>query len=114
MLSAAFGWSSNEASPDIFVAFFPGLMLQSRRTRSQSIAMNAYLFTAGLTQAQVRPTPGRGGQMVDSLRVWDSCMSAIIYGGDPEQAQKRFEAWCRRTPEGENPSRRKSKRSAVK
>jgi hypothetical protein len=30
-------------------------------------------------------------------------MSAIIYGGDPEQAQKRFEAWCRRTPEGENP-----------
>jgi hypothetical protein len=41
--------------------------------------------------------------MVDSLRIWDSCMSAIIYGGDPEQAQKRFEAWCRRTPEGENP-----------
>jgi hypothetical protein len=65
--------------------------------------MNAYLFTAGLTQSQVRPTPGRGGQMVDSLRTWDSCMSAIIYGGDVEQAQKRFEAWCRRTPEGENP-----------
>jgi hypothetical protein len=65
--------------------------------------MNAYLFTAGLTQSQVRPSPGRGGQMVDSLRIWDSCMSAIIYGGDPEQAQKRFEAWCRRTPEGENP-----------
>ena len=65
--------------------------------------MNAYLFTAGLTQSQVRPTPGRRGQMVDSLRIWDSCMSAIIYGGDPEQAQKRFEAWCRRTPEGENP-----------
>ncbi len=65
--------------------------------------MNAYLFTAGLTQSQVRPSPGRGGQMVDSLRIWDSCMSAIIYGGDPQQAQKRFEAWCRQTPEGENP-----------
>src|ERR1017187_1711246 len=78
-------------------------MLQSRRNRSPSIAMNAYLFTAGLTQSQVRPTPGRGGQMVDSLRTWDSCMSAIIYGGEVEQAQKRFEARCRRTPEGEKP-----------
>jgi hypothetical protein len=67
------------------------------------IAMNGYLFTAGLTQTQVRPTPGRGGQMVDSIRNWDSCMSAIIYGGDTQQAQKRFEAWCRRTPEGEKP-----------
>jgi len=65
--------------------------------------MNAYLFTAGLTQSQVRPTPGRGGQLVDRLLTWDTCVSAIIYGGDPEQAQKRFEAWCRRTPEGENP-----------
>jgi hypothetical protein len=101
-LSTAFGWSSNEASPDIFVAFFPGLMLQSRPTRSQSIAMNAYLFTAGLTQSQVRPAPGRGGQMVDSIQIWDACVSAVIYGGDPEQAQKRFEAWCRLTPEGEN------------
>ena len=35
--------------------------------------MNAYLFTAGLTQSQVRPTPGRGGQMVDSMQIWDSC-----------------------------------------
>jgi hypothetical protein len=65
--------------------------------------MNGYLFTAGLTQTQVRPTPGRGGQMVDSIRNWDSCMSAIIYGGDTERAQKRFEEWCRRTPERENP-----------
>ena len=64
--------------------------------------MNAYLFTAGLTQTQVRASPGRGGQMVDSIQDWDSCASAIIYGGDAEQAQKRFEAWCRQTPEGEN------------
>jgi len=65
--------------------------------------MNAYLFTAGLTQSQVRPTAGRSGQMVETLQTWDGCASAIIYGGDPEQAQKRFEAWCRLTPEGENP-----------
>jgi hypothetical protein len=65
--------------------------------------MNAYLFTAGLTQAQVRPTPGRGGQLVDRLLTWDTCVTAIIYGGDAEQAQKRFEAWCRLTPDGENP-----------
>ena len=64
--------------------------------------MNAYLFTAGLTQTQIRASPGRDGQMVDSIQDWDSCASAIIYGGDAEQAQKRFEAWCRQTPEGEN------------
>ena len=39
--------------------------------------------------------------MVDSIQIWDSCVSAVIYGGDPEQAQKRFESWCRLTPEGE-------------
>jgi hypothetical protein len=64
--------------------------------------MNGYLFTAGLTQSQVRPAPGRGGQMVDRLQTWDACVSAIIYGGAAEQAQKRFEAWCRLTPDGEN------------
>jgi hypothetical protein len=66
--------------------------------------MNGYLFTAGLTQSQVRSvSSGRLGQMVDSIQIWDSCASAIIYGGDAVQAQKRFEAWCRQTPEGQNP-----------
>jgi hypothetical protein len=65
--------------------------------------MNAYLFTAGLTQSQVRPTPDRGGQLVDRVQTWDSCASAIVYGGDAERAQKRFEAWCRLIPDGENP-----------
>ena len=65
--------------------------------------MNGYLFAAGLTQSQVRPAPVRGGQVVETFQTWDACASAIVYGGDPEQAQKRFEAWCRRTPEGENP-----------
>ena len=64
--------------------------------------MNGYLFTAGLTQSQVRPSPGRGGQMVDNIKTWDACVSAIIYGGDAEQAQKRFEAWCHPPSEAEN------------
>ena len=67
--------------------------------------MNGYLFTAGLTQVQVGPAPGRGGQVVDMLQTWDGCASAIIYGGDAEQAQKRFEAWCRSSSERENPAR---------
>lgn len=71
--------------------------------REQNAAMNGYLFTAGLTQSQVLPTPDRRGQMVDMLQTWDTCVSAIIYGGDPEQARKRFEAWCRRSREAESP-----------
>ncbi len=65
--------------------------------------MNGYLFTAGITQSQVRPVSGRGGQLVERLQTWDSCVSAIAYGGDTEQAQKRFEAWCRLIPDGANP-----------
>jgi len=65
--------------------------------------MNGYLFTAGFTRSQIRPAAGRGGQRVDTLQTWDGCASAIVYGGDPGQAQKRFEAWCRLTPDGENP-----------
>jgi len=48
--------------------------------------------------------------MVDSIRTWDACASAVIYGGDAEQAQKRFEAWCRQTPEGQNPLETEIKR----
>ena len=71
--------------------------------KPNDIAMNGYFFTAGLTRSQTRATPGRGGQMVDGIQIWDTCASAIIYGGDAEQAQKWFEAWCRLTPEGQNP-----------
>ena len=42
--------------------------------------------------------------MEDSLQVWDSCVSAIVYGGNPEQAQERFEAWCHPPQEGEHPA----------
>jgi hypothetical protein len=63
--------------------------------------MNAYLFNAGVSQAQVRPSPNRSGQMMDRLQTWDSCLTAIVYGGDAERAQKKFEAWCCSSPEGE-------------
>jgi hypothetical protein len=95
--------------PAIILSLAMGMSASISR-KQNDIAMNGYLFTAGLTQTQVRPAPGRGGQMVDSIRNWDSCMSAIIYGGDTEQAQRRFEAWCRRTPEGENPVETEIKR----
>ncbi|MGB7749403.1 MAG: hypothetical protein WBN75_19185 [Verrucomicrobiia bacterium] len=39
--------------------------------------MNGYLFTASLTQSQVRPAPGRGGQLVDRLLTWDTCCSFV-------------------------------------
>src|ERR1017187_8332474 len=84
-------------SQDVFAAC-PGNGSASISRKPNDIAMNGYLFTAGLTRCQVRPTAGRGGQMFDSIQTWDACMSAIIYGGDTEQAQKRFEAWCRQTP----------------
>jgi hypothetical protein len=72
--------------------------------KPNDFAMNGYLFTAGVTRSQVRPIPGRGGQMVDSIQIWDACVSAIIYGGDAEQAQKRFEAWCHPPAESEHPA----------
>jgi hypothetical protein len=73
-------------------------------SRSQKyIAMNAYLFSAGVSQAQIRPTPNRNGQMADSLQTWDSCITAIVYGGDAGRAQEKFETWCGTSPEGENP-----------
>ncbi|HWW03136.1 MAG TPA: hypothetical protein VNZ64_25775 [Candidatus Acidoferrum sp.] len=57
--------------------------------------MNAYLFNAGVGRSQNHPTRG--------LQTWDSCESAILYGGDVDQAQKKFEGWCRSSPDQENP-----------
>jgi hypothetical protein len=65
-------------------------------------AMNAYLFTAVVTRSQVRPAPGSRGP-VNTLQTWDTSMSQIVLGGSPDEAQRRFEAWLRTTPEGENP-----------
>ncbi|MGH7993931.1 MAG: hypothetical protein ACREDQ_10470 [Limisphaerales bacterium] len=64
--------------------------------------MNAYLFTAVVTRSQVRPVTGRYGS-ANTIQTWDTSMSQIVLGGSPDEAQKRFEAWLRTTPEGENP-----------
>ena len=47
-------------------------MSTSISREQNNIAMNGYFFTAGLTQSQIRPTPGRGGQLVDRLLTWDN------------------------------------------
>jgi len=64
--------------------------------------MNAYLFTAVATRSQVRAVMGRYGE-VNAIQTWDACASSIVGGDSPDDAQKRFEAWLRRPPEGENP-----------
>lgn len=64
--------------------------------------MNAYLFTAVVNQSQVRSAAGRSAP-ASSLQNWDCSVSQIVIADDPGEAQKRFEAWLRRQPEGENP-----------
>lgn len=39
----------------------------------------------------------------ETYQTWDTCVTGIVFGGDLEQAQKEFEAWCRLSPEGEKP-----------
>jgi hypothetical protein len=68
--------------------------------------MDAYLLSAGLTQSQIRPSP----LGYEAMQTWDTCVSAIVYGGELEQAQTTFEAWCGRSPEGEKPVTAKIKR----
>jgi hypothetical protein len=48
--------------------------------------------------------------MADSMQTWDSCITAIVYGGGADRAQKKFEAWCCTSPEGENPIETEIKR----
>lgn len=72
--------------------------------------MNAYLFSAGCTTTQITPTLSRGGMTVNQPQTWDGCTSAIIYGGDAEQAQKRFEDWLTDAPDAEQQSRTEIKR----
>lgn len=64
--------------------------------------MSAFFFAAGVTRAQVRPSLSHheGG---DTYQTWDTCVTAIVYGGELAPAQKTFEDWCRASPEGEKP-----------
>jgi hypothetical protein len=75
--------------------------------------MNAYLFTAGFTRTRITPTPSRGGQMVNMPQTYDGTVSAIVHGGNPEQAQKRFEAWCHPAADSEDPAIVKIKKIVV-
>jgi hypothetical protein len=79
------------------------MVVQSRPKRSDSIAMNAYLFTAATTVSQVRSAPGAFGESTNSIHTWDSCATLIVCGDQADQAQKQFETWLCRTPEGQNP-----------
>lgn len=72
--------------------------------------MNAYLFTAGITQSQVRASPGRFGRPPGGLETWDSCMSLVLYGGSPDEAQNRFEKWLSSAPDEGNPVQLEIKR----
>lgn len=72
--------------------------------------MNAFLISAGVTTTQICPTPGRGGQMMNQLQTWDSCMRVIIYGGDGKQAQQRFKDWLSPAPDIEYPAQIQIKR----
>lgn len=70
---------------------------------ANDVAMNAWLFTALATRSQVRPIAGRYGPQNNFIQTWDSCVSSIVGSDSPDEAEKRFEAWLRRQPEGENP-----------
>lgn len=62
--------------------------------------MNAFLFTAAVTQRQVRSAQGTGHEQ---LNIWGAALSALVYGGTADEAQKRFEEWCHLSPEGPHP-----------
>jgi hypothetical protein len=66
-------------------------------------AMNAYLFAAVVTRSQLLPNSGRYGP-ASAIQTWDSSITQIVFGDSPDEAQKEFEAWSRRQPEGENPA----------
>jgi hypothetical protein len=57
-----------------------------------------YLFNAGVTSSQLREVSVRGGK---SWQTWDSSVTAIIYGGDADRAQKLFEEWICATNEAD-------------
>jgi len=75
--------------------------------------MNAYLFSAGVTQSQIQPAPDRYGRMVDNYNIWDGCLTGIVISDDAAAAQQQFEAWCSATPDGANPRETEIKKLQV-
>jgi hypothetical protein len=72
-------------------AFRNSCVLLARFGISIAVTMNAYLFTAWISQ-------------ISAARLSDSCLSLIVYGGEAEEAQAGFEAWLLRYREGDNPT----------
>ncbi len=62
--------------------------------------MNAYFFTAGITQTQLRAALDQAPQR---LETWDSCVSIVVYGGNSDEAKNQFEAWLHSSPDDGNP-----------
>ena len=87
----------------IYIAFLSRPVLNSTEANQTMPAMNAYLFSALTTRSQIRPTVGRSG-VTNAIQTWDGCESLIVFGESPDEAEKRFEARLRATPEGENPA----------
>jgi hypothetical protein len=56
----------------------------SMSRKQNNMAMNGYLFTAGLTRFQAVPTSSLGAHPMRTFQTWDTCASAIVYGGDAE------------------------------
>jgi hypothetical protein len=72
--------------------------------------VNAYLFTAAITQSQIRTTNIGRGLTADRLQTWDGCTSAIVFDETPDAAQKQFETRLSQPSENEHPVRVEIKR----
>src|SRR6266446_1082496 len=67
---------------------------------TETMKQHVYLFAAGATLSQMRPSGFRGDK---TLQTWDTCLTAILYAGNADRAQKTFEDWCQTPREGEDP-----------
>ena len=91
-------------SPDLWAG-------DSIATTGTPKAMNAFFFTAGITEYVMRPAyTGNFRPPVDRLETVDTCASIIVYGGDRDVAQKEFEKWINSVPEQEKPVQTEIKR----
>jgi hypothetical protein len=77
-------------------------VFQSAEQKPNQPGMNAYLFSAVATWSQLRPNKSGYGP-AETFQTWNSCVSQIVFGGSPDEAQKLFETSLRKQPEGENP-----------
>jgi len=82
---------------------------QNKKSRQSPIdsqcclALNSFIFIAGITNSQMRLSTSSRNQTIYQPHTWDSCVSLVVYGSNPGEAQKCFEAWAHPLPEGEHP-----------